>query len=621
MKINPNFEKNRIFFVFFIASFLFFGISFADDKPDDPWKNIREDGLPLNRSAEKETIRAILSQIGSKNLSPEIPGNTGFISLNKNSKGFRGKIVKIEGRLLKIQFLPSEQEPGLYISWILLDDEPGIPIRIISQKIPEGFKTDLPDQKTLGKERVQAIGFYYRLIPFTDGQNFYNTPTLIARDFSRAKVSSPSLLPEQIPKKDDSSQKAIVPQKEDFPLPVDSKDLSSGERKDLLRYLSRLHDRTGIAITGSPIRGWLKEIQRIPLTEEEKRGSQFSAFYRCLLVRDPDSNEKPFIFYTTRIPSFEINAEGRSFRADPLAQNSFDPSKGKGERTGGSVLRLDLSNGRPICVLSQLEWYPKDHLLGQLGMNVAAFDRVPVFPSSALKTIQKLSGSQFSDRIGQKKKRILEALRFTHKDTEMFYGLLSTLKKEPNSRLLTDKAIANVSVVDLFNRPEQNQGKNFFLRGHIRRALYVPITDKEQQKRWGLDHFYQIFLFTSDSQGYPLVISLPDLPKGMPIGSGKEYREEVTVAAIFCKTWAYEKGDTPEPDRSGELKEARESDWARVPFLIAKDLEWIPKQEKEHSLFPWNYFWLSFGSLMVLFFLCRVMKYFAYFSRKRRFQD
>lgn len=618
MKINPNFEKKWIFFGFLVGSFLFFGISFARN----PLDRIREDGLPFKLSIEKETIGQILNLQTHKIQVPDIPGNTGFISLNKKSRGFRGQKIAIEGRLLRIEYLPLEENKGLYISWILLDDEKRIPIRLITQSIPSDFKPDPPDQQGFRKDRIRSIGIYYRLIPFTDGKNFYNTPTLISPTFSRIDSTSHPHLP-LIPsgKKDSLSHDIVAPPQKDLSVCTHNFDLSDPERKDLLQFLYRLHGRSRITLDGIPIRGWLKEIRQIDLHPDEKRGTAFDTVYRCELMCEPSFSKEPLILYTTRIPSFQINAEGLSFTADPLSEKIFDPKKGKEERVGGTVFPLELSSKRKVNILSELEWYPKDHLPGKLGMNVASFDRVPVYPASALNTLQKIADPLRSEQIKRKKDSVLRALRFTEDDTDLFYGLLSVLKKTKINPL-KEEARKNFSTVDLFNRPEQYQGQAFFIRGHVRRALYIPIVNKDQQKRWGLNGYYQLYLYTDDSQGYPLVLSVPELPEGMPVGSEREFREEVEIAAIFCKTWAY-KIDKPIPDTQSALNHTEkkgEENWIRAPCLIGSDLRWIPDQKSSPD-FSWKYFRYSFYVLIFLFFIYRLKKYFAFFFRGNRFKD
>ena len=63
--------------------------------------------------------------------------------------------------------------------------------------------------------------------------------------------------------------------------------------------------------------------------------------------------------------------------------------------------------------------------------------------------------------------------------------------------------------------------------------------DQDIVARFGIDHYYQVSLFTDDSQGNPLTFCVRELPEGMPYGNLPRYGETVRIAGFFFKTWSY----------------------------------------------------------------------------------
>ncbi|MDD3588416.1 MAG: hypothetical protein PHQ75_14645, partial [Thermoguttaceae bacterium] len=257
MKINRNFAKIALFFLFFPTGFNGWNVFlFATDQaatpaaqskssPDSPilkiqteYPNVspqkntpisnlppaklpssipdlsqgKADGLPLYFPGEQKTLLELASWLQNtqdSELKVLSFGPVGFIALNAKSKTFRGKAVQISGRLLKTRYLPildtnnalnslDHHKPqnqitnrviqGFYETWVLLDDNTEIPVRLWTLSIPnENILQDITKGKTnqlYRRERIQATGIYYRLTSFYDGTDFRNTPMLVAKNFS-----------------------------------------------------------------------------------------------------------------------------------------------------------------------------------------------------------------------------------------------------------------------------------------------------------------------------------------------------------------------------------------------------------------------------------------------------
>ena len=111
----------------------------------------------------------------------------------------------------------------------------------------------------------------------------------------------------------------------------------------------------------------------------------------------------------------------------------------------------------------------------------------------------------------------------------------------------------------------------------------------------------------------------------MPLGSGKTYREEVSLAAFFYKTWAYQiNRPTPsggtQPTSPFQPAENRRSDttvsttsttaWIHVPLLIGSELIWYPDRDNLPAIPPgWiKITFVTFFMLVVLWILYRRLR-------------
>ena len=132
------------------------------------------------------------------------------------------------------------------------------------------------------------------------------------------------------------------------------------------------------------------------------------------------------------------------------------------------------------------------------------------------------------------------------KERECFYQVLAAVSRMPQGELqheaveqLKQKKQNRYSVEPLFNQPEEQRGKLVLLTGTARRVLRVIVDDPDIQRRFGIDHYYEVYLFTDDSQGNPIVCCMAHLAEGMQTGEGPNFAEPVRVAGFFLKTWAY----------------------------------------------------------------------------------
>ncbi|MEM8866373.1 MAG: hypothetical protein AAGF31_12580, partial [Planctomycetota bacterium] len=106
----------------------------------------------------------------------------------------------------------------------------------------------------------------------------------------------------------------------------------------------------------------------------------------------------------------------------------------------------------------------------------------------------------------------------------------------PLGKIVAKKAgQGSYSVAPLFNDAIAQRGELFVFDGVVRRALRVDASDALEE--FGIDHYFELELFTGDSQNLPLVFCVLELPDGFP--TGERIAQDARVAGFFLKRWAY----------------------------------------------------------------------------------
>jgi len=196
---------------------------------------------------------------------------------------------------------------------------------------------------------------------------------------------------------------------------------------------------------------------------------------------------------------------------------------------------------QPVFVTRRLAWHPAT-TLGKLGMDVGLFD-----------TVSDHSPIKASER-------------------EAFYQLLAAAGRAEIGQLdrLTQD---DYSVEPLFNAPELQRGRLVGLSGVARRITKVVVDDPDIVERFGIDHYYEVGVFTDDSQGNPVIFCVRELPEGMP--TGDRISEAVRIPAFFLKTWTFE---TAQLNQKAAEQAAEGQPRQRLkqvaPLLIGKSLHW-----------------------------------------------
>lgn len=316
------------------------------------------------------------------------------------------------------------------------------------------------------------------------------------------------------------------------------------------------------------VRGKLKSVEAIDLTDEEVArlypeldnelppADLRRKIYRCELTLDDGG--APATVVALKMPA-KLLAGVVGERAD-------------GERVG--VHGLLVKNAatadapHPVFFARRPAWYPLTYL-GDLGMDYGLYDDV-------------------RDVTGDLKQ-----------EHEALYRLLSTMRKADQSRLFAD-ATANYdpqtksfSVVPLFNDPASMRGKLATLEGTARRAVAVLVSEPDVQERFGIKKYYEVAMYTLDSQQNPILFDLLELPPGFP--EGENIHANVRIPGSFLTGFYYKRDATPDEQSRGIKPELQ-----KAPLLIGKGLEHLPPPVQHESYVSWLFGLFVAGAFVVI---------------------
>jgi len=279
-----------------------------------------------------------------------------------------------------------------------------------------------------------------------------------------------------------------------------------------------------------------------------------------------------YLLVTVRIPNaWTSGASGESLSVEGVfVKNIIDEQ-------GGLV---------PLVAAANVQWFPNRAtsaqtqggpqikygmgVLGTLGVDVAMLDsiehRKPLTRGDTgafyelLGGVQSASGRQLVDWAERDLKR------YRAKWTKIANKLgdkSAPLAKEV-LRLADQGAY---SVAPFFNMPNTQVGELAVFDGVVRRVLRIEAGDDADAQWAGVSHYYELALFTDDSQGNPLFFCVTELPPTFPTGEGLS--EPVRVAGFFFKNWRYTSGKTSE-GRAGQAGTAGGQALQSAPLFVGR---------------------------------------------------
>jgi len=308
------------------------------------------------------------------------------------------------------------------------------------------------------------------------------------------------------------------------------------------------------------------------------------------------------------------------------------------ERVGAAAMFVKLAGTdpgepRPVFVARRLAWYPDrvaprwgvnfgKTVLADLGMDIGlwddvdnrkpltARDREPFFQAlwavgqAGTRQLVRLarrdlaarapqwqtSARQLVDRLAKLRRQQQHLPGGHEKQKQLGVQVELAVKNLAQVRRSLDRGRKGAhSVVPLFNEPDRQFGQLVVLEGTARRAVKIHVGSAQTRpgmhdvwQRFGFDHYYEIDLFTDDSQNNPIVFCVRHLPAGMPAGTN--ICEPVRIAGFYFKSWAY--AAAPDPTSGGLAAAADQERWQLAPLLIGREPIWmrpVPAGNRSHA--------------------------------------
>ena len=305
--------------------------------------------------------------------------------------------------------------------------------------------------------------------------------------------------------------------------------------------------------------GTVVEQQAITVPAEVVRILGSSEVYRCQLQRD---DSQMVTLFTQAIPA-------RWLDKTPLSEPAVC-----------RAVLLAKEGSKTFMATPHLEWFPASGvpdgqlLLAKFGMDASLWD-----------TIGR-RGESDSPQTNLETEAFYECLAaLADIPVAMFTQLVSAhlaevADQKPRVHNITEKQIALKiadqaeqgfsSVIPLFLDPNDQIGELVRLEGVARRAVrIVEDSDSVSNKTFGRSRdYYELELFTPDSQNLPIVCCVTQLPEGFP--QGDEIREQVRLEGVFFKSWLYRSRKLI--DTHGETSRQQQR---YTPVVLSAVVKWI----------------------------------------------
>ena len=368
----------------------------------------------------------------------------------------------------------------------------------------------------------------------------------------------------------------------------DGKPLNGDELEKALKLLYRFQRSVELAdierwaktddqwrqISAAPA-GQRGEIFRMPgvvrrVTSEEVPESlrarfEMDRYYRCQFEAEGGGNA---MVITPRVSKEWKLDEAVEYRSQLTGVLLKETVEGDGSRAEKAL----------AFVAQRMPWYPKTEL-GELGMDAALLDDVR--DRKSIRSEEREAFYQLLAVVGRTKPRELvrsAAQEVVRRREEMEKRLKQADPDSKQHALLTQRLerlrLGSMDVVPLFNEPDRQRGKLVTLDGLARRAVKIRVEDADIVERFGIDHYYEIEIFTNDSQQNPIAFCVREVSPSMPLG--EHIHENVRIAGFFFKSWAYATRRPQSEVVEGQRKLTQQQ---LAPLLIAREAIWLPADQ------------------------------------------
>lgn len=314
------------------------------------------------------------------------------------------------------------------------------------------------------------------------------------------------------------------------------------------------------------VSGTVETIEPLPLPSKLTEQSDIKTLFRCRLKL---SDNNSINLLTTRVP-----------KRWNLTESLAEPVSFQG------VL---LHNGEvPLFLTTHLAWFPTSGLpdgkllLARFGMDASLWDDV-VQGSSFVSPEQGREAQAFYTCLA-----ILQKIPASELARETLASIARqvALSKSPDSKhsvalttaINKQADLGLSSVAPLFLEPRQVVGELVRLEGTARRAVRISVSDEEQLAvGQPISEYYELEVFTPDSQNLPVVCCVTQLPADFPTGDA--IRAGVRFDGVFFKGWRYRSRKVVEGPGETETQQQR-----YTPIILAASVTWLKQPSAQPSL-------------------------------------
>jgi hypothetical protein len=573
-------------------------------------------------------LLAILQKTPQAELRAASIGEVGYTQLVDQPHVYRGRLVTVRGTVHQITLQhPAKNQIGLeaYYRLVIRPADGGLwPFFVYVLELPVGMEP--------GKDPsadVAITGFYFKSLSYEWQDGLGIAPVVLAKGVTdhhpfptgegRSEGDSDSASPHPIPLPEgegtDGAQAGELTKvlslagwgRERLAAFGDDTPLTDDQRQSLAELVWRLRsfspaslaawtrkDISFDSLLAEPaehrgeligLAGRVRRVTRHELSADAAERLEMPAYFECELALEGDESATVI---TGRVPKVWLEMDGLD---EPVSAS------------GVFVKRLpaDGSNGRLLFVSGRIAWHPTvtreplvsfgESVLGTLGMDVGLLDDVrnhqPILATEreAFYEMLAAAGRAGASQLVRFAQDSLGTVRQQwQREAEQPGSEPGRPRPRPNDgqqrRLLAEEVVRRAdegrfSVAPLFNDPDGQIGQLAVFEGAARRAARVEVgtspdgSPSDVLRRFGIDHYYELDVFTDDSQDFPLVFCVSELPAGFPTGGA--IHEPVRVAGFFFKSWLYQ---TRKPlDGSHDDTLAGQPQYA--PLLIGRAPIWL----------------------------------------------
>ena len=334
----------------------------------------------------------------------------------------------------------------------------------------------------------------------------------------------------------------------------------------------------------------LTKIQKVPIADAPSTSDSIGHLYRCTaLATDSTGSSIPCTILTRSIPSqlpLETAIDTPIQVTGMLYCRALISTPAKVEPAGQPT---DADQPTLVFIADRLGWFPKTEsvadkqmvALASTGFDVAQLDRIKSCNGKALGT----------------------------KDADAFYHLLTTVGTGHD----IPPAVPIKSVIA---KSTENIGARVELTARCRTCTRVKVTDPDKRERYGIDHFYQMFVFPDLDQAIVLTENTPNGPAKtvykrfpvticatqLPAGLSPEdvTGNPISIDGTFFRIWQYDAEINQQANNSATIS----------PLIITRDIEVIETAPWMNHIVTW-----VFGIIAAL--IAFMYAYHRVFSKKQ----